>query len=121
TKIYPVAHLLASDPEFTEEHLAEAVELVAGDVQVLPGALAITRPERVHDEVAQLLDAIGRAGDESPLPLREPSPAEAAITRALAQPTRFEFTDTPLSQALAELSQRYQINIALDQKRMEDS
>ena len=122
TKFYHVAPWLAVDPAFSEDELAAAIYPIAGETKVLPGALAATRPERVQDEVSELLDAIARVAD-APFapPPKEPSPAEAAIARALTERADFDFEKKPLSQALAELAKRHQINIVMDPARLAEA
>ena len=53
--------------------------------------------------------------------LPEPSPVEAKICRALAEPLEMEFNETALSDVAAYLKQALRIEIALDTRAMEDA
>ena len=80
--------------------------------------------------VLGLVTASAVLAEEKPKPKKTPKPAaakqpplgvgEAAIKKALAQPTEMEFIETPLSDVIDYLKDRHHIEIQLDNKAMGD-
>ncbi len=111
TKVYPIVHLLAAHRQpgtFSEELLAEAIGSFGASTETLPGAVAVTGPERAHDHVARLLAVVQRTGDPMLPSPPEPSAAKVALGEALGRRAEFDFHETPLAQALADLAARYE-------------
>lgn len=69
------------------------------------------------------LAAVEPASDPAPaVPhrLMLQSPAEAAVRKALNQPTEFAFTETPLCEVITALKAKHPIEIGMDQKALEE-
>src|SRR6185369_3280429 len=96
----------------------DAADEVDGCV-VLPGALAVTRPELAHGEIAGLLEEIRYAGHPSlPRPKRAASPAETAIQRGLARRADLNYNETPLAEVLDDIGRRYHLNVVVNHYRL---
>jgi hypothetical protein len=62
-----------------------------------------------------------RRNNEASVDLRSKSPAEARIRQELETPTKLEFIETPLNEAVAYLQDLHGIAIQLDQKALADA
>jgi hypothetical protein len=147
TRVYPVAELVESGRAGGSEsrgcdYLIEAIMTCIspqswGDlggpgviVAVPPGrpkALAVTQDPRIHDEIADFLEAVCEAvrvqasGQLQPVggsPLT--AAAEKRIAKALSQPTEFEFIETPLQDIVDTLDDVYKIRIEIDQRALDE-
>ncbi len=59
-------------------------------------------------------------GGARPAAVPTPHAAEAAILAALDQPTKLDFTETPLADVVAYLKDYHKLNIAFDQRALDD-
>src|SRR5689334_3336748 len=62
-----------------------------------------------------------RRKGEASVDLRAKSPAETRIRQQLQEPTKLEFIETPLNEAVAYLQDLHGIAIQLDRKALEDA
>ncbi|HEX3999745.1 MAG TPA: DUF4974 domain-containing protein [Pirellulales bacterium] len=76
-------------------------------------AVFLTRSESRGDGPSTK-PSTANSGEKSPTP-------QTAVERALAEPTEFNFVDTPLADIAKSLSDRYKINVLLDAKALADA
>ncbi|MCR4415824.1 MAG: hypothetical protein NUV77_25700, partial [Thermoguttaceae bacterium] len=62
-----------------------------------------------------------RKKEYASMSLSKPGKAEQRINEALSEPTKIDFTDTPLSDVIAYLEEYHKINIEFDNKALEDA
>ena len=147
TRVYPVADLVGSGSACGSagrgcDYLIEAMMTcilpeswggVGGPGTVLavppgqPKALAVTQDPRVHDEIGAFLEAVREAvrmqasGDLQPVRgTLMTAAAEKWIAKALNEPTKFEFIETPLADVVDTLEDVHRIAIEIDQRALDE-
>lgn len=134
-----IAELADLLPEFIDPESWQA-NGGRGLVRALPGALVVKQTPAGHERIgiflAELLPKlayVARFGDAGPPPQAllptldwpnepepRPGPREAAIRRALAATSDFEFDQMPLGELARSLSRTYQIIVLPDLKALEE-
>lgn len=146
TRVYPVADMAiwgpssgktACDLEALSQLIKQTLQPATWDEVVGPGsivpaefvgvkALVVRQTCEAHKEIAALLATLQTVaeqvakGDTTPRMLPPWSPDKETIQRALMREVTFEFAETPLKEALAQLKKQAGVNIVIDTKALED-
>jgi len=127
TIVYPIGELF---PRWEADELIRVVKaLVAPESWGQPGgqraiafrgktSFVVTQDERAHRLIAQLLERLGRIRDDNPAGL---SSGEQKIEKALKSPTQLEFIQMPLTDVVAYLKKRHEMDIRGDAKAFNDA
>jgi 2-phospho-L-lactate guanylyltransferase (CobY/MobA/RfbA family) len=147
-RVYPVADLIGrgGDPGSANRYSESLVKAIKkcivpnswdevggrGSISTIPPerpeSLVVMQSQRVHEEIGDFLKLVrGVAGMKQQGDLPPASggplmgPAEMRIAEELKAPTRFEFIDTPLEDAIDTIKDMHAIEIQIDERALEET
>ncbi|HVC93710.1 MAG TPA: hypothetical protein VND64_08470, partial [Pirellulales bacterium] len=133
-KYYPVAKLMQTlgGSEWENDELQELVSanITPSDwddagglctMRRLPNLLVVDATRNVHVQVQWFLGELERAFGLTPRRVPPIAPSLDALQRALDAETSFEFNETPLDAAAAQLAKEHGISLVLDTEAMIDA
>ena len=106
----------------------QVIDGTGGSVTSLPETLVVRQTDRVQSELASLLDALVAAtrgdlkhGSREVRHARYPVEADRQIHAALERKVSLDFQEMPLKSAAAEIAQRMNATIIIDDKALQDN
>jgi hypothetical protein len=113
------------DAEAWTTTLAPYANSGGGHIEPVPGAVVVVTTVAGHRRIRQVIDAICSLGGNSPepamIPPPEPGDMEQRILDALAEPTQMEFVETPITDAMAYLSDLHDVPLVPLVRQLSDA
>jgi len=125
----PISRLVARDPQRIIDVVHSCtdgqwvdIDGIGGTVQLKGTTLVVEQTNRVHNRIAELLARLERIVNPQRAPqLSQREKNEQALLRAVQREVKVEFIDTPMLDAIDELSRKGGVAIIVDEAALSDS